>query len=102
MESMSDLKINLINLIANISDQKKLTALYTIVKSELELTATGTPQKEPVDKFEQGKIIIRRGITKDQVFQEQKKQSISFQEVQAIMTKEPWELTLEELLATLN
>ena len=99
MESASDIKIDLINLITQISDYNKLKSIYSVVQTELE---ESTIQEDIIDAFEIGKIGIRKEITKNQIFEEQGKQSISFNEVQNLMTNEPWEQTLEELLDTLN
>jgi len=102
MESISDIKINLINLITKISDYKQLNALYAVVKSELESTSIDSSTNNPVDKFERGKVTIRKGVAKDKIFEEQGRKPISFKEVKEIMTDEPWDLSLDELLATLN
>jgi len=102
MESISDIKIDLINLITKISDYKRLKSIYSVVKSELETTKISSPQENPVDKFELGKVDIRKGVTKDQIFEEQGNKSITFQEVQELMTDEPWEQSIDELLATLD
>lgn len=102
MESISDVKIDLINLITKISDYKRLKSIYLVVKSELENTEISSPQENPVDKFELGKVDIRKGVTKDQIFEEQGNKSITFQEVQELMTDDPWEQSIDELLATLD
>lgn len=100
MESISDIKLNLINLIAGISDSKKLQTLYALAK--FELTDTKPENKVVKNVFEAGKIEIRSGVSKEQIFKEQGNRSISFSEVKEIMTDETWEQSLEELLATLN
>ena len=85
-----------------LSDYKQLLAIYAAVQSELEVQPTDSTKSTSIDKFEMGKVIIRSNISKGQIFKEQGKQSISFQEVKEIMTEEPWDLSLDELLATLN
>lgn len=102
MKSINDIKINLINLITMLSDYKQLLAIYAAVQSELKVQPTDSTKSTSIDKFEMGKVIIRSNVSKNQIFKEQGKQSISFQEVKEIMTEEPWDLSLDELLATLN
>ena len=102
MESISDIKNDLINLITKISDYKRLKFIYSVIQSELGKTSISSPQDAAVDKFELGKVDIRNGVTKDQIFEEQGNKSITFQEVQELMTDEPWEQSLDELLATLD
>jgi 3,4-dihydroxy-2-butanone 4-phosphate synthase len=102
MESISDIKIDLINLITKISDYKRLKFIYSVVQSELDTPRISSPQEITVDKFELGKVDIRKGVTKDQIFEEQGNKSMTFQEVQELMTDEPWEQSIDELLATLD
>lgn len=54
------------------------------------------------DKFELGKVEIRSKVTKDQIFAEQGKKPITFQEVQIIMGDGAWEQSLETILTALN
>lgn len=49
-----------------------------------------------------GQVEIRSGVAKDQIFEEQGKKNITFEEVQDLMTDEPCEESLEDLLATLD
>lgn len=98
-ESASDLKLNFIHLITQISDYQQLKSLYALVQSQLKAT---TIPESVVDRFELGRVEIRNGVTKDQIFAEQGKQSITFQEVQTIMGNEPCEQSLDELLAALD
>lgn len=102
MESVSDIKLNFINLITQLSDYQQLRMLYSLVQSELDATPVATSRKNGVDKFELGKVEIQSSVTKEQIFAEQGKSSISFQEVQELMSDEPWELSLDELLVTLD
>ena len=57
-ETTSDLKLNFIHLITQISDYQQLKSLYALVQSQLRLSAT--PERA-VDKFELGKLEIRSG-----------------------------------------
>lgn len=102
MESISDIKIDLINLITKVSDYQRLKFIYSVVQSELDKPSISSPQEDTADKFELGKVDIRKEVTKDQIFEEQGNKSITFQEVQELMTDEPWEQSIDELLATLD
>lgn len=53
------------------------------------------------NKFLLGKVEIRKGVSKEQLFEEQGQKPITFEEVQALMTDEPWEQSLEEVLESL-
>ncbi len=97
--SLNDIKLDLISLITKITDYQQLQAIYTTVQLALENT---TPSPQEMDKFHLGKINIRKAISKEQIFEEQGNQSITFKEVQTLMTDEPWEQSLEGLLATLD
>ncbi len=54
------------------------------------------------DKFELGKVEIKSKVTKDQIFAEQGKKPITFQEVQMIMGDDAWKQSLETLLTAFN
>lgn len=99
MESISEIKLDLIKLITRITDVQQLNTIYQTIK----LSEGQLESREPADdKFLSGQVEIRSGVSKDQVFEDQEKKSITFKEVQALMTDEPCEESLEELLATLD
>ncbi len=102
MESISDIKIDLINLITRVSDYDRLKLLYFIIQSELGKNIDPSLQAKGTDKFQQGEVAILKGGSKNQVFEEQGNKSITFQEVQEIMTDESWDQSLDELLAALD
>lgn len=99
MESMSEIKLDLIHLITELSDYQQLKAIRQLLQPE------AVPAKlEPAaaeDKFLLGSVEIREGVSKERVFEEQGHKPIIFEEVQALMTDEPWEQSLEEVLDSL-
>ena len=100
MTSLNEIKIDLINLITRASDYRQLKLIYQSL-----LTETGKNvnlDEDLVDNFDLGKVEIRREVSKDEIFKEQGKKSIPFQEIQTLMTDEPWDKSLEEILATLD
>ncbi len=99
MESISEIKLDLIKLITRITDVQQLNTIYQTIKSSEDQLKS---MESTDDKFLSGQVEIRSGISKDQVFAEQGKQSMTFKEVQELMTDEPCEESLEELLATLD
>jgi len=99
MESISEIKLDLIKLITRITDVQQLNTIYQTIKSSEDRLKS---MESTDDKFLSGQVEIRSGISKDQVFAEQGKQSMTFEEVQELMTDEPCEESLEELLATLD
>lgn len=89
----------MIKLITRITDVQQLNTIYQTIKSSGDQLES---MEFSDDKFLSGQVEIRSGISKDQVFEEQDKKSITFKEVQELMTDEPCEESLEELLATLD
>jgi hypothetical protein len=99
MESISEIKLDLIKLITRITDAQQLNTIYQTIKSSEDQQKS---MESTDDKFLSGQVEIRSDISKDQVFEEQDKKSITFKEVQELMTDAPCEESLEELLATLD
>ncbi len=100
MESLSEIKLDLINLIMRVTDRQRLQTVYRALQSGTQPTTRA--QDPGVDKFLLGQVDIRHGVSKEQIFVEQGQPPITFQEVQSLMTDEPWEQELEELLANLD
>lgn len=100
MESLSEIKIDLINLIMRVTDYQRLQTVYRTLQAETQSAAR--VQDPGVDKFLLGQVDIRQGVSKEQIFIEQGQPPVTFQEVQTLMTDEPWEQELEELLANLD
>ena len=99
MPSINKIKLDLIKTITNISDPLLLERIYqTIEHTEWE----SDKQVNLKDAFLQGQIIIRSGVSKSEIFEEQEKPALTFEKVQEIAGYEPCEESLEELLATLD
>ncbi|MEL7121340.1 MAG: hypothetical protein AAFO07_17975 [Bacteroidota bacterium] len=98
MASLSDIKIDLIKLITGITDHQKLKSIYTVLISEID----SKKEESPEDKFNLGQVEIRKEVSKNQIFKEQGNKSITFNEIQKIMTDEPWDHSVDDLLETLD
>ena len=99
MESINEIKLDLIKIITNMSDPLRLERIYqTIEHTERD----SDKQVNLEDAFFQGQIKIRSGVSKSEIFEEQEKPALTFEEVQEIAGYEPCEESLEELLATLD
>lgn len=99
MDSISEIKLDLIKLITRMSDIQRLKTIYRTIKLSEDLTREEVFNE---DKFLLGQVEIRSGVEKDQIFEEQGKKTITFKEIQDLMTDEPCEESLEDLLATLD
>lgn len=97
MDSVSELQVDLIKLIASIRDARQLKIIHQTIES-IETEA----DKKFTDKFEWGKTEVKKGWSKSDVFEEQAKSPVTFAEVQSILGEEPCEESLEELLASLD
>ena len=99
MESINEIKLDLIKMITNMSDPLRLQRIYQAIEhTEMD------PGKQAnlKDTFNLGQVKIRSGVSKSDIFEEQEKPYLTFEEVQDIAGYEPPEESLEDLLATLD
>lgn len=100
MGQINDIKLDLIKLVTKISDIDHLWSIYQTAVSMEKQSPESTENEDP---FLKGQVQVRIGVNKDQVFEEQGNKAINFQELQEIVAdSEPWEISLEEMLAQLD
>lgn len=92
---------NLINLIMQTTDLKKLAAMYDVGITNEEAvekieTVIEKPRKEiPVAE-------IKKGVTLEEIRNAQEISNITYEELSKMVAEVEWEESIEELLATLN
>jgi len=97
MDKIKDIKQDLINEIMDIEDINALNALYQTLEH-------GKKASERIisEKIDEATIEVRRGWTLDQIVSEQNIDQITYPEITEIVENMDWEISLEELLASID
>ena len=94
--TVNDLKVNIINIVTQMSDYHKLLSLYKEATNSKKIII------EENNGFNSGIVNIRKGVSKEQIFEEEGNKTISYAEVQNLQNGIEWNCSLEELLASLD
>ena len=112
MRTANDLKVDIIATVAKMSNLRVLQRLYDQTQRELvNLLATEQSEQQqptselrlPTRDFEEGRVRVRNGVSKEQLFSEAGDRQPTLAEWQGQAAELKWEdWSLEELLAQLD
>lgn len=91
-QTVSDIKIDLINLIVQLTDYELLNQLQETVKNKI--------QKKKIS--EPNLVKLREGVTKEDLFTEQGNKRVNYAQIQQLVGGVEWEHSLDEMLAELD
>ena len=95
MVYLEKVRYDLIHAIMKITDVSKLEKMYAFAEENVKKESVQQPPKPPM-------IDIQHGVSLAEIKASQVTSPLSFAEITAMFEDEPWEQSLEELLASLN
>lgn len=95
--TINDLKVDVITMISALNDIQVLQS----IKERLKAVDTETNNSNTL-AFEEGIANVRSGVSKDDIFDEQGNKHITFEKISKLTTDLEWEVSLEEMLESLN
>ena len=95
MVYLEKVRYDLIQAIMKIADVSKLEKMYAFAEEDVKKESVRQPPKPPT-------IEIQHGVSLAKIKASQSTSPLSFAEITEMFEDEPWEQSLEELLASLN
>ncbi len=101
MVSTNDIKLNIINLISQINDLDKLKQIYKKITQVNKSFPTENKESQSPN-FKDAVVEIRKGVTFQEILEEQNYKPISYARFRKKADSIKWEHSLDDLLAALD